>query len=101
MLLSVFAGMLAGNAAARFGIDHRNEAIEPGCDADFTFIEQPACPEIIERSSLRYRHKLSPYIGRWCRAKVRRVIRRGETIFLDGEITARTSGQLITPRRHD
>ena len=39
---------------------------------------------------LKQRHALSPYIGRTFRGCVVRTIRRGETIFADGAITART-----------
>ena len=39
---------------------------------------------------------MSPYLGYTFRGVVKRTIRRGETIFADGAITARTPGKLIT-----
>jgi allantoinase len=47
---------------------------------------------------LQQRHKMSPYVGVSFRGSIRRTIRRGETIFADGRITARTRGKLITPQ---
>jgi allantoinase len=46
---------------------------------------------------LQQRHAISPYIGASFRGVVRRTLRRGETIFADGSITARTKGALVRP----
>jgi allantoinase len=44
------------------------------------------------------RHKLSPYLGREFRGRVRRTIVRGHTVFQDGRITAESfRGRLIKP----
>jgi allantoinase len=44
-----------------------------------------------------YRHQQSPYIGRKLRGKVLRTILRGQTIFHDGKIVAKPSGNLVKP----
>ena len=43
------------------------------------------------------RHALSPYVGASFRGCVERTIRRGETIFASGEITARSRGKFVRP----
>jgi allantoinase len=43
------------------------------------------------------RHALSPYLGSTFRGSVVRTIRRGETIFANGEITARSEGKFVKP----
>jgi allantoinase len=51
----------------------------------------------LEAGDLHQRHKTTPYLGRSFRGRVRRTIRRGETIFADGQITAHTLGRLVRP----
>ena len=46
---------------------------------------------------LHQRHALTPYLGHSFRGAVRRTIRRGDTIFNDGRITATSGGRLIRP----
>ena len=40
---------------------------------------------------------MSPYVGQTFRGVVRRTLRRGETIFADGRITARKRGRFVRP----
>jgi allantoinase len=54
----------------------------------------------LQPEHLFQRHRLSPYVGRKFRGRVRRTIRRGETIFADGCITAEGRGRLIRPERN-
>jgi allantoinase len=51
----------------------------------------------LSAAGLHQRHKTSPYVGATFLGRVRRTIRRGETIFADGRITARTTGRLVRP----
>ena len=51
----------------------------------------------LSASQLHQRHKTSPYLGISFRGRVRRTIRRGETIFADGRIVAERMGRLVTP----
>ena len=46
------------------------------------------------------RHRISPYVGVSFRGRVRRTILRGETIYVDGRITAESHGRLIRPERN-
>jgi allantoinase len=50
-------------------------------------------------ADLHQRHQASPFTGRTFRGVVRRTIRRGETIALDGQIVARTKGHFVAPVR--
>jgi allantoinase len=51
----------------------------------------------LEKDHLQQRHKTSPYVGGTFRGTVRATLRRGETIFMNGEVTARTCGRFISP----
>ena len=90
------ASLLAGTPARRFGIP-RKGALAAGLDADLVLID-PDESFTLDASALHQRHKTSPYAGESFRGAVRRTIRRGETIFANGQITARTTGQLVKPR---
>ena len=87
--------LLALAPARRFGIA-RKGALAPGFDADLALVDLHA-PFTLAADDLQQRHKTSPYAGRAFRGRVRRTIRRGETIFQDGQITATTRGRLLTP----
>jgi allantoinase len=51
----------------------------------------------LEAADLHQRHTISPYLGASFRGAVRRTIRRGETIFADGRITAASTGRFVRP----
>jgi allantoinase len=51
----------------------------------------------LRAADLQQRHALSPYLGESFRGRVRRTIRRGETLFRDGQITASGGGRLVRP----
>ena len=89
------ADMLATMPAKRFGVAGKG-AIALGRDADLVLVDL-ASPSTLTESSLLQRHKMSPYIGAMFRGSVRRTIRRGETVYLDGRITATTRGRLVRP----
>ena len=83
----------AANPAARFGIPRRG-SILPGNYADLAFIDAAATTHVDE-NMLLHRHRSSPYTGYELKGAVRRTIRRGETIFVDGAITAQTRGRFV------
>ena len=87
--------LTATEPARRFRIRSKG-SLAPGQDADLTLID-PNPMFTLGVADLHQRHKMSPYLGSSFRAKVRRTIRRGETIFIDGRITAQSSGRLIRP----
>jgi allantoinase len=84
------AATTARNPACRFGLRHRG-ALEVGNYADITLIDTTAS----HAPTLLHRHKVSPYAGRPLRGVVRRTIRRGATIFVDGAVNNETKGQFI------
>jgi allantoinase len=95
LALERLASLLADAPARRFHIEHKG-AIASGHDADLTLIDLNA-RFTLSADDLHQRHKSSPYVGRTFRGVVRRTLRRGETIFADGAITARSRGRLVRP----
>lgn len=91
------AQLLAATPARRFRIQHKG-AIRPGNDADLTLVDLGAS-FTVSRTDVVSRHGLSPYIGETFRGAVRRTIRRGETIFVDGEFPSEIRGQLVRPEK--
>ncbi len=87
--------LLAGEPARRFRIRGKG-SLAVGQDADVTLIDANACVTL-SADALHQRHKMSPYLGASFRGSVRRTIRRGETIYMDGQITARSHGRLVRP----
>jgi allantoinase len=71
-----FAARLTTGAAARFGIAGKG-AIEPGADADLALVDLSS-EYTLAAEDLRYRHKVSPYVGRTLEARVVRTLVRGQ-----------------------
>ena len=95
LALQRIGSLLAGNSAARFRIANKGHLV-PGADADLAIVNLSKSFEL-RADDLMQRHKLSPYVGSRFRGVVERTIRRGETIFDNGKITARTRGALVRP----
>ena len=93
--LEHIVGLLAGTPARRFRLAGKG-AIAPGNDADLTLVDLGAT-FTLRADDLQQRHKVSPYVGRTFRGVVRRTIRRGETLFADGQITSDSPGRLVRP----
>jgi allantoinase len=93
--LERIAKLTAATPAERFRIAHKG-GLALGNDADVTLVDLRASYTLQARD-LRQRHAISPYIGATFRGVVRRTVRRGETIFVEGSITARTQGALVRP----
>lgn len=89
------AALTAANPAARFRIAGKG-ALAPGMDADLALVELGGAHEI-RADALHYRHRISPYVGRELRARVRRTLLRGQTVSVDGSITGTPSGQFLRP----
>jgi allantoinase len=90
------AQLTATMPARRFRIGGKG-SIAVGNDADLTLVD-PSGTFTLRQADLHQRHKTSPYVGRAFRGTIRRTIRRGDTIFADGRITARTPGRFVRPR---
>ncbi len=95
LALARIAELLAANPAKRFNIPKRG-AIRAGNCADLTFVDLTG-QFTLRAEMLVYRHHISPYVGKTFRGVVRRTIRRGETIFLDGKFPSETKGELVRP----
>ncbi|HWB30622.1 MAG TPA: allantoinase AllB [Vicinamibacterales bacterium] len=89
------AALVAATPAGRFRIG-RKGAIAPGRDADLVLVDL-AETHILRSEDLRQRHPSSPYVGQTFRGVVRRTIRRGETIFADGDVTVTRGGRFLRP----
>jgi allantoinase len=96
LALTRIAALISATPAKRFHIADRGSVVV-GHHADLVVID-PVESFTLDASDLQQRHKMSPYVGATFRGKIRRTIRRGETIFLDGQVTAQGGGQLVTPR---
>ena len=98
MALERVTKLLSSAPADRFGLSPPKGRIEVGADADLALValdEQYALRE----EDLRYRHRVSPYIGREMRGRVRRTISRGRTVFRDGVDVEAENGRLLVPRK--
>jgi allantoinase len=93
---SALARVVAGNVAKRFGLPESKGRIAIGSDADLAIIDLHG-EFVVERESLFYRHRQSPYIGRRLRGATRRTLVRGRTVFHDGRIIGGPGGCLIRP----
>jgi allantoinase len=97
LTLERIAELVSATPARRFGIA-RKGTIVPGNDADLVLID-PHHTFTLREEDLQQRHKASPYVGQTFRGAVRRTVRRGETIFTDGHITAHGGGgRFVRPR---
>ncbi len=94
--LERIADLLARSPARRFRIASKG-SIAPGHDADLVLVDL-AQSFTLRPEDLHHKHKMSPYVGRTFRGIIRRTMRRGETIFADGQITARSPGRFVRPR---
>ena len=95
--LERMASLLAAEPARRFRLEARGRLAE-GYSADLTLVDLPAS-FTLKAEQLLQRHRTSPYAGSCFRGAVRQTIRRGETIFAEGAVTAKTRGVLVQPRR--
>jgi allantoinase len=93
--LERISSLVSGEPARRFRIAAKG-AIAIGMDADLTLVDLSRSVQL-RPEHLMQRHALSPYLGSTFRGSVVRTIRRGETIFANGEITARSEGKFVKP----
>ena len=93
--LERITALLATTPAQRFRVPRKGR-LEVGADADIVIVDLAASFNLTEQM-LQQRHALTPYLGRTFHGVVRRTIRRGETIFVDGAVTARSHGRLVRP----
>lgn len=82
-------------AVERFRLGDRGR-VEPGAGADLAVVDLAAAAPLAA-TDLQDRHKLSPYVGRMLRGRVRRTILRGRTVFHDGRAIGPAAGELVRP----
>jgi allantoinase len=87
--------LLAAEPARRFRIAGKGSLLV-GQDADVTLIDVNDRFTLVA-ADLHQRHRMSPYLGASFLGRVQRTIRRGETIYEDGRITAKGGGRLVRP----
>ena len=95
--LERIAALLAGYPSKRFRIPNKG-SLERGNDADLALVDLSDA-YCLHPEDLYQRHALSPYTGVRFQGAVRRTIRRGETIFQNGAVTALRGAKFVRPRR--
>ncbi len=83
---------MAAAPARLSGLTGRKGALIAGADADFAVFD-PDAQWTVTPEELRFRHKLSPYLGAGLRGRVRETWLRGERIFVNGKITGPARGR--------
>lgn len=83
--------------AERFGLGGKG-GLSVGQDADLTLVDS-AAEETITAASLHYRHRQSPYVGQRLRGRVVQTLLRGQTIFENGNFSARPTGKFVRPQK--
>jgi allantoinase len=92
---ALVARLTAEQVARRFRFARKGR-LAVGYDADLVLID-PHDDYEVTGDALWYRHRVSPYVGRRLRARVRRTIRRGQTVFQDGRPLVERGGQFVRP----
>lgn len=88
------ARLLAAGPAARMGLAPEKGAIAVGAHADLVLLD-PAASTALTRADLHDRHRLSPFVPRTLRGRLRRVLLRGQTVALDGTPVGPARGRLL------
>jgi allantoinase len=81
--LESMARWMASSPARLAGFEGRKGALVAGADADIAIFDD-AAEWTIGEEDLRFRHKLSPYLGLKARGRVRETWLRGELVFSAG-----------------
>jgi len=95
LTLPTLAERVAGAVARRVRLPGKG-TLAPGSDADLVLVKLGE-RRTLEAGELRYRHRMSPYVGRELTARVVRTLVRGETVYADGELVGEPHGRLVTP----
>ncbi|MBO9534119.1 MAG: amidohydrolase family protein [Solirubrobacteraceae bacterium] len=89
--------MLSAEPARAAGLWPRKGTLRPGADADLVLWDL-ATPRILDAATQqRGMHQWSPYDGRTVRATPTRVLLRGATLAVRGELSAALTGQIVRP----
>ncbi len=92
----MFATLLSAMPAKIAGLWPRKGAIQIGADADLLIVDLER-EWTVDRSWLQSQHKHSPFIGRTMKGWVEQVIRHGQSIAENGEVTVNGGGAWLRP----
>jgi allantoinase len=92
--LELLTRWLAAEPARLAGLSGCKGALAAGCDADLLVLD-PDVEWTVTGEDLRFRHKISPYVGARLRGRVLETYLRGECIFDDGY-----QGGVLDPKAH-
>ena len=95
LALADIVRLTSRGAVERFRLGDRGR-VAPAAVADLVVVDLAhAAP--LAAADLQDRHKLSPYVGRTLRGRVRRTILRGRTVYRDGQAVGPAVGELVRP----
>jgi allantoinase len=80
--------------AEQVGLQHRKGSIAPGFDADL-IVWRPEADFQVDKSVLRHRHKISPYIGETLSGVVQKTFLRGRKIYDGREMVGLAAGEFL------
>ena len=92
MEIEQIAKWMAAAPAKLAGLESRKGTLAAGVDADFVVFD-PDSEWTVTSDDLRFRHKLSPYLGARLRGRVVETWLRGEKIFAHGQIAGEARGR--------
>lgn len=76
------------------GLETKKGQIAPGFDADFV-VWDPEASFVLEPSDLRFKHKMSPYLGRNLKGRVLYTYLRGTEVYSNGTVQTEPLGRPI------
>lgn len=94
--LNRFVQLLSEEPARMYGIAPQKGTIQPGSDADFTFVDMEM-EDKIDIDKLHSKSKVSAYHNFPVKGWPVRTIVRGKTVMDKGSVTAESAGCLVTP----
>ncbi|MFB5664118.1 allantoinase AllB [Alteribacillus sp. HJP-4] len=94
--LNRFVQLLSEEPARMYGIAPQKGTLQPGSDADFTFVDMNK-EGTIEVEKLHSKSKVSAYNGFPVKGWPVRTIVRGRTVMHNGSVIEDSTGQLVTP----
>jgi allantoinase len=98
LTLERISTLIAAEPARRFRIPAKGR-IAVGMDADLSLVDVSRSVQLRPEHLMQRHPSTNPYLGSTFRGSVERTIRRGETIFASGKITARGQGKFVRPIR--